>query len=63
VGEVADPCDHRPVRFSEIAARVNGVSTPIFGVSWAPPTVDVDVARRVVAFVETRRVLIPTYSN
>lgn len=52
-----------PVRFSEIVARVSGVSTPIFGVSWTPPTADVDVARRVVAFVETRRVLFSTYSN
>lgn len=39
------------VRFSEIAARVNGLSTPIFGVSWTPPPADVEVARRVVAFV------------
>lgn len=51
------------MKFKEILSRVNGVSCPIFGVSWNPATADIEVARRVIAFVEVRRVLFSSYTN
>ncbi len=51
------------MKASEIAARVNGISTPFGGISWVPAVADVQVARRVIAFVEVRRVLFGTYAN
>ncbi len=45
------------MRFKEILSRLTGISVPVFGVSWNPPEADGAVVKRVVAFLEDRRVL------
>ena len=45
------------MKFSEIASRLTGISTPLGGVSWQTSELEVTSARRVVAFLEDRRVL------
>lgn len=45
------------MKFREIASRLTGISSPIFGVSWNPPAAEVTIARRVITFLEDRRVL------
>ncbi len=38
-------------------ARLTGLTTPVFGVSWNPPESHIQVARRIITFLEDRRVL------
>lgn len=45
------------VKFKEIAQRLTGISCPVFGVSWTAPEAEVTIARRVITFLEDRRVL------
>jgi len=45
------------MKFSEIANRLTGISTPFGGASWQPAEMEVGAARRVIAFLEDRRVL------
>ena len=49
------------MNYREILARLNGFSTPVFGVSWNPPVPEITVAKRVVVFLENRRVLYNVY--
>src|ERR1700678_2587913 len=46
-----------PMKFSEIANRLTGISTPFGGASWQPAEMEITAARRFAAFVEDRRVL------
>jgi hypothetical protein len=45
------------MKFSEIANRLTGISTPFGGASWQPAEMEIGAARRVIAFLEDRRVL------
>jgi len=45
------------MKFSEIANRLTGISTPFGGASWQPTELEIGAARRVIAFLEDRRVL------
>ena len=49
------------IPFADIARRITGISTPVFGVSWNPPESTRDVVRRLVAFLEDRRALYARY--
>jgi len=45
------------VKFTEIANRLTGISTPFGGLSWQPSSSETNAASRVIAFLEDRRVL------
>jgi hypothetical protein len=45
------------VEYKKILKNITGISTPLFGVQWNPPSVDSDVAREIIVFLEDRRVL------
>jgi hypothetical protein len=45
------------VKFKQIINRLTGITMPVFGINWNPPTAHVTVARNVITFLEDRRVL------
>ena len=49
------------MKFEEVLSRITGFSVPVFGVSWNPPQPEVVAARRVLAYLEDRRVLYNPY--
>jgi hypothetical protein len=49
------------MRFSEILNRLTGISCPVFGVSWIPAETERDIARKLIIYLEPRRVLYSEY--
>lgn len=45
------------MKFREVISRITGFSVPVFGLQWNPPDAECVVARRVLTFLEDRRVL------
>ena len=45
------------MKFKEIAKRLTGISSPVFGLSWSPSESETNVAKRLIAELEDRRVL------
>lgn len=49
------------VKFSELGHRLNGISTPFGGLTWQPSEAEATIARRILLFLEDRRVLYNPY--
>lgn len=49
------------MKYKEVLSRITGFSVPVFGVSWNPPQPEIAIARKVLAFLEDRRVLYNPY--
>ena len=45
------------MKFSETLNRLTGISCPVFGVSWNPAETQRTIARRIIIFLEAKRVL------
>lgn len=51
------------MRFSEILNRLTGISCPIFGMSWNPAETQRAIARRIIIYLEARRVLYAEFGD
>lgn len=49
------------MKHTDIFNRLTGISCPVFGISWNPPESQREVARKIVIFLEARRVLYSPY--
>jgi len=45
------------MKFREVLSRITGISVPMFGIQWSPPEAERAIAKRVLTFLEDRRVL------
>lgn len=51
------------MKFFELANRLTGISCPVFGISWNPSEPQRSIARRIIIFLEARRVLYDDYGH
>lgn len=51
------------VTFRELAARITGVSLPVFGVSWNPPASERQIVREAFIYLEDRRALYNDFAH
>lgn len=49
------------MKFAELVSRLTGISCPVFGISWNPVDTERSIARRIIIFLEARRVLYSAY--
>lgn len=49
------------MEFVEILNRLRGIRSPVLGISWNPVEIDRNIARKIVIFLELRRVLYSAY--
>jgi len=49
------------ITYKNIAKRITGVSIPFFGISWTPPVLDRDIAKKIISYLEDRRALFYPY--
>ena len=47
--------------FKQVLSRLTGVSCSVFGAQWNPPEAEISIAKRVITFLEDRRVLYNDY--
>jgi hypothetical protein len=45
------------MRFESIYKNITGLSCPWFGIQWNPPVIEIDEAKKVVVYLENKRVL------
>lgn len=51
----------KKIPFMEVIKRITGISTAVFGISWEPPELERDIARRLLTFLEDQRLLLGNY--
>ena len=49
------------MKFKEILNRLTGISVPVFGIQWSPSELEITKARRIISFLEDRRVFYNPY--